>query len=1210
MALIDARIQIANILRNNETLQNLYTEFGVDFEDTQNELVKDILISEDATIQANTVFNLAENPNSDLNIEAINEEISTLFGFYPGLIGAPHADYYANYKSSAGTNYTYFLKWIYYTYKYYNEEQFFFNNMLEKFVPRYDSEVISSTTNLKIYFDGLGVILDTLDQKIEDLYTLGDIDSIDESHLQYLAHLVGYHKEDFSIKNISFRELIKNLIEIYQTKGTEYSYELFFKLLGFDAIVTEYYWDRDAQNPEGFPDISSNNFLYYLTRQDPRTRTVEQILNLATANPIQPIRYADLVDPKDLRDFESMQSDYSTNELLGFVDSDISLGDRFTYFKTNYIQFKLVQYYTKTDLTAKDTNTILKYIRFLTPIYISSFIEVAATPFEDWFVMENPESGSVSTDSHPGTPAWVDILSPFLHVLLKEYIPLFLSPPSELDVVIAQYPWTDNNSDAYPDSALNTIFGYPAIGAEITGTIDLSSSKDLSSDNYIALKIDLGRGTKITISGASALTYSTLKNELISKLSGIATVVEIPSGANFDLKISSLIGGTTSKIFLADGLQDPLFYSLSTTLENPIDGFSPSSKGYQCLGLDYANSSDPTGLSAATSYIFYINVDINGFIEVDASGPIPTTTSASDIVNAINNHYESDISFNFVTSGIPEYVSSSVTSDGKIFIAYNNPSTLRGEVIFINVDGSVFKSGIIFTNNECTSVSVASVINERNVVIYYDPTGGNAKYEVYDNNGVSKGAGVLFGSSITSSTAVSVTDNDIAIAYNKGSAIEVVVFNLITKVVGSSKNWTETASNITIELSGDKVITGWTASNGGHILYLSLSGTILSWAFESQLLSTKTFTSNNPIDNISLNKVATDNVLINWIYNETGYTAVYNTTGSSSATNSFTTGIDLLETSKAYNGNIMLLYSKISDGAAYSQVVSITGTVQKNEELVYNDKLFNEVTAINTTSGLIAIIFSTIVAGHFKILEPLKSIASITEDSYLRINSLEAGDTWDDTLENYSDTTDHAHLVNIGGSRYEYDKFAEFNRNLSPNGVDFTAERNSYNTFYSSSPNDDLIPIIEDALVLIYNYFLTHNESPIDKVERAGFYIQRNGYISRNGSLDVSTNNYKRYYTRHQDFSEDLRTDADNRVTRELDWPQWEKANTTNDNWSSWTLALDYFRPSINYTAAAAAGGIVMAGAADTIDAYVAPPSASLYGDDYHDDEYYGGVLK
>ena len=112
--------------------------------------------------------------------------------------------------------------------------------MLDRFVPDYDGQVISSTTHLKIYFDGLGILLDTLDQRIEDMYTLGDIDTVDEAYLQYLAQLLGYQKEDFSIQNISFRELIKNLVDIYQTKGTEYSFELFFKLLGFDAEVRKF----------------------------------------------------------------------------------------------------------------------------------------------------------------------------------------------------------------------------------------------------------------------------------------------------------------------------------------------------------------------------------------------------------------------------------------------------------------------------------------------------------------------------------------------------------------------------------------------------------------------------------------------------------------------------------------------------------------------------------------------------------------------------------------------------------------------------------------------------------------------------------------------------------------------------------------------------------------------------------------------------------
>jgi hypothetical protein len=323
------------------------------------------MLAEDDLIQANTVLTLSENSSADLDISQLNEDISTALGLI-GDIPSPHESYYRTYKSDAGTQYTYFLKWIYYCYKYFNEEQFLFNNMLNHLVPRYDSEIITSTTNLKVYFDGLGILLDSLDQKVSDVYNTGDIDSVDEQFLQYIAQLLGYQKEDFSIVNVSFREIIKNLIQIYKVKGTNYSTELFFKFLGFDVDLREYYWDRDARNPEGFASITNQDFLYYLTVQDPRIRVLNQQEDMSTSSYQQPIRTSDWNVEKDINKFNDYLSEgYTVDEILGFKESDIPREDRFTYFKTNFINLRLIQFYDKGALTNSDTETILKYIKFL-----------------------------------------------------------------------------------------------------------------------------------------------------------------------------------------------------------------------------------------------------------------------------------------------------------------------------------------------------------------------------------------------------------------------------------------------------------------------------------------------------------------------------------------------------------------------------------------------------------------------------------------------------------------------------------------------------------------------------------------------------------------------------------------------------------------------------------------------------------------------------
>jgi hypothetical protein len=1191
MPLKSNRTRIANILRTNATLQKLFTEFNVDFELVQNDLIKDALLPADNILQINTVYNLAENPSADVNIANLNEDVSTKLGLYPAIIGTPHESNYRNYLSSEGTRYTYLLKWLYYTYKYFNEEQFFFNKLLEKFVPDYDGQIVSSTTYLKVYFDGLGILLDTLDQKIEDLYTLGDIDTVDEKYLQYLAQLLGYQKEDFSIENISFRELIKNLVDIYQTKGTEYSFTLFFKLLGFDAVVNEYYWDRDAQNSGQFGSISNIDYLYYLTTQNPRTRTVQQIENPSQAQPIQPISPKDWVLPKDLREFAELQSTYSLDEVLGFKNSGLTPEDRFTYFKTNFIQFKLIQFYTKQDLTAKDTETILKYVKFLTPIYISSFIEVATRPYQDFFEMSNPEAGSITLAGDPGIPPWVDILLPFIFITLKDYIPLNLSPAPENAVVIAQHAWSDLNSNGISDSALPIIFGNPAIGISIEGTVLLNVNKDLSTNKFISIKIDKGRGIRLFLPGNTIQTYAQLATKLNTEFTANsldASAIVVGITPNLDIRVYSNTLGTTSKVFMASGLSNDLLSALSTTLDAPVDGIQ-AQKGYQEFGLSFVNSSDLTGLNPSVTYTFYIDLDIEDFIEVDASGPVAGISQPQHIVNAINNHYEKNVVSNFVTSTTPEYVTSDITTSDKVLIAYRDTSSNNGRLVYMNSDGSIYRSGINFTLYDCRNITLASSKDSnvgRSFVAWYDTTNDFAKWTVFDNEGVkiiTEQQLEPSGSLVQEIVATTLSNNKIVVAYSvnaPASALIVKTFDLTgPTLIDTAILPTGGITNLAIESLVDNLVVGGNTGSGGTITYLDED---LAYSFGSYVLSTKTFTSPGPAADISFIETANSEVFITWRAeivappDYTGYFTILSNTGSLvKVETQFTLDdLDLVSTSIASNGNIFILYSKSSDGFAYFQVISLDGDILKKEKLFYNDTAFTEATLSLTSSNAMTASLALNNKGYFTVWDFLGEISSISLTSKLVIQSLQAGDTWDDTVDNYADTSDRGHLFEMNGEVYEFDNFAEYHRGL---GVSFVQERNRYNTFFNASPDDDVIPIIQETLSLAFTLLVSSNEFPSSNVDKAGWHVRRNGYISRAQGFNVNANREMGYYVRHQDYSEDIRVDPRG-ANREINWPQWNRDNTSDDDWSSWSLAIDYFRPNVNYPIYNASGQIVIGG--------------------------------
>lgn len=1179
----DKRQKVADVLRSNITLQKLFEEFGIDFESVQNSLIKNALIANDSVIQANTIYALSENPTANSAIATLNQKVSENVGLYPSVIESPHESHYRNYTSSLGTKYTYFLKWLYYTYKFFNEEQFFFNNLLNHYVPKYDSEIISSTNNLKIYFDGLGILLDTLDNKIENLYSLGDIDVIEDQFLQYMGQLLGYQKEDFSIQNVSFRELIKNLTDIYKTKGTHYSFDLFFKLLGFDTQIREYYWDRDAQNPEEFGSIDETSYLYYLTTQDPRLRTVKQTSLTNDPPSIQPINTSDWSDTKDLRMFNQLLAPtgtYTLEEVLGFRNSSIPVKDRFSYFKTNFIQFKLSQYYTKQDLTAKDTETILKYVKFLTPIYVSAFVEVVTTPYQDFYEMENPDAGSVQLDGDPGTPPWIDILLPFLYVTLREYIPLQLAPASESAIVIANNGWSDLNSDGYTDSALPTIFGVPAYGIQTVGTVDLSSPVDLSTNKFLAIKLDKGRGTKFTIQGNQIQNYSQLLSylNLVFATSYMdATVERVGIAPHYDLRVYSNSPGPTSKILMLPGLSNDLFSSLSANLLTPVDGYL-FDRGYQDFGLDFADLSNVTGLNPALNYNFYINLNVIDYSEVDASGPVPATSSETDIVNAINNHYDLSETSSFVISANVEYIASDVTTSNKVAIAYRDLGTNNGRLVLMNSDGSIYRSGLNFTLFDCRNIALASskddsaIDRKRFLIAWYDESAAAAKWTVYDEEG-----NKLFSDSILDSNplidivATTLSDNKIVVAYTYGTSGKVKAFDLTgTPAEIFESDWSVNAvtpNSTSISALGAGFVVGGNVGTGGIVVYFNNDGSYKLGGPPDLNSSTILFTTQQTIG-MSLKQTVDGNLFISYksdnISDYKAYIAVRDATGAPVTLSTAITDDDInfLDSTNTSNGNILIAYNK-NDDVGYFQVLSPLGTVYKKERAFYSSTTFSEMAIDLQSNGDIT--FSLVIPnrGYFANWSYLGEIASLT-GNYLTLSSSGAGEVWDDNVNNYADTTDHAHFFRMGKDAYEYDNFAEANRAI---GVNFINERNAYNTFFSTSPSDDLLDLVEDTLRFAFTLLIGVSEQPVDRVDATGFHVRRNGYISRNQSQLSYGNREKGYYTRKLDYSEPLRTDL-LRINKEINWPQWKKNNATYEEWSSWTLGIDY----LEYSAIAVGG--------------------------------------
>lgn len=259
------------------------------------------------------------------------------------------------------------LKRIIFSVKYFSIKEFFLKNY-KKFLPTYDSMVINSTPKAKLFVETFMKELDRFASIINDISYVNNINTIPEKYINYLAQLVGYQDDvDEGLFNyITFREFIKNIIEIYRIKGTNFSMELFTGFIGFFVEINEYWFDRRmyylAENNERNL-ANKNTYDYYLTSIDPRNRVINK--EMVADNNISKTKNVHIFQRKinngeDLEDLLGLNKDYRD--------------ETFTFFKTNIASFSLTPYNFDTSIDATRQALIQNYIVFLIPIFIQKYI--------------------------------------------------------------------------------------------------------------------------------------------------------------------------------------------------------------------------------------------------------------------------------------------------------------------------------------------------------------------------------------------------------------------------------------------------------------------------------------------------------------------------------------------------------------------------------------------------------------------------------------------------------------------------------------------------------------------------------------------------------------------------------------------------------------------------------------------------------------------
>ena len=340
----------------------------------------------DSGIPSKTVVRVADLPLSEevgSIYKVTGEDILDILASYYGFNSPTFIPPWDQVMSEDGTKLTELLSYTLHNFFFISKDNFYEKNILN-FIPAYDRDQMLEKPKIKLFMQGLGKKLDQLEDYMNSLENIYDLDSCPDELLDYIGQNLGYEKEDFTLSNLSFRELLKNIIEIYKVKGTNYSFSFFFKFLGFSINLKEFYFNRDVQNPEAFPGADEFKVEYYLSTTNPLydTTTNKSVKNLG--------------DIKNINDFETEKllleeagCTNAINYMLGketYNNEMVKMhSNPWTYFKTNLIEYALSPFLSKVNLTASDNETIKKYVRFLSPTYLFTWINVNLLPWTENF---------------------------------------------------------------------------------------------------------------------------------------------------------------------------------------------------------------------------------------------------------------------------------------------------------------------------------------------------------------------------------------------------------------------------------------------------------------------------------------------------------------------------------------------------------------------------------------------------------------------------------------------------------------------------------------------------------------------------------------------------------------------------------------------------------------------------------------------------------
>ena len=294
-----------------------------------------------------------------------------------------------------------------YTFLYGNVKNYFYENR-KKFLPEYEWFLIENNEQKRIHIESFFKEFDKFATIINYISDLTDLDTIPDDMLAYLSSILGIkldlEKDEegyidvsenyFSEQKIQqehtilfnhykIRSLLKNIVSVYRSKGSVYSYELFFNSIGIDIVFKETYFDRRLFWYSYIRDSNTNletrenrisDFAFYLTTKNP-ARTYYAI------RPEEKVLLKNMTSPKMRSAFDYVVkntgiSDESIRKILGYEEGS---EETFTYFKTNILLLDFGYLGAKFDeewfISKKHKEVLRDYVDMITPVYIQKYYQ-------------------------------------------------------------------------------------------------------------------------------------------------------------------------------------------------------------------------------------------------------------------------------------------------------------------------------------------------------------------------------------------------------------------------------------------------------------------------------------------------------------------------------------------------------------------------------------------------------------------------------------------------------------------------------------------------------------------------------------------------------------------------------------------------------------------------------------------------------------------